>query len=57
MLTPSVANPNWFNIDFPQITANVRYPGSPSQFGGGTLNNVNFVGYTESTFQFPLILK
>ena len=49
----SVANPNFFNVDFTKITAKARYPGVDSDLGGGTLNNVNFKGHTESTFDFP----
>ncbi|WWC92802.1 uncharacterized protein L201_007761 [Kwoniella dendrophila CBS 6074] len=54
----SVANPNWFNADFKEITATARYPGNNTNtFGGGTLYHLNFVGYTQSTFKFPFTLK
>ena len=53
----SVANPNWFNVDFSEINADVTYPGTSAQFGEGTLYNVNFAGHTSSTFDFPLDLK
>jgi hypothetical protein len=55
---PSVANPNWFNVDFKEVSATVRYPGNnTNSFGGGTLYNLDFQGYTDSTFDFPLTLK
>jgi hypothetical protein len=58
VLTNSVANPNWFSANFEQIKATVSYPGvANSDLGGGTLNNVNFAGYTQSTFKFPLAFK
>lgn len=53
----SVSNPNWFNVDFKEITADVKYPKVDSKFGGGTLYNVNFAGHAESGFNFPLALK
>ncbi|KAI9638953.1 uncharacterized protein MKK02DRAFT_41983 [Dioszegia hungarica] len=53
----SVSNPNWFNVDFKEISADVKYPGVDSKFGGGTLYNVNFAGYAESGFSFPLALN
>jgi hypothetical protein len=53
----SVSNPNWFNVDFKEITADVKYPGVDSKFGGGTLYNVNFAGHAQSGFSFPLALK
>ncbi|WVR08008.1 hypothetical protein IAU60_005052 [Kwoniella sp. DSM 27419] len=57
-LSISVANPNWFNADFKEITANARYPGNnTNSFGGGTLYNVDFKGYTASTFDFPFTLN
>nr|XP_018260305.1 uncharacterized protein I303_07223 [Kwoniella dejecticola CBS 10117]OBR82463.1 hypothetical protein I303_07223 [Kwoniella dejecticola CBS 10117] len=57
-LSISVANPNWFNADFKEITATAKYPGNnTNSFGGGTLYNLNFVGYTQSTFDFPFTLN
>nr|XP_019043544.1 hypothetical protein I302_08123 [Kwoniella bestiolae CBS 10118]OCF22474.1 hypothetical protein I302_08123 [Kwoniella bestiolae CBS 10118] len=57
-LSISVANPNWFNADFKEITATAQYPGNNTNtFGGGTLYNLNFVGYTQSTFDFPFTLN
>jgi len=54
----SVANPNWFSVNFQTIKASVSYPGvESSDLGGGQLNNVNFAGYTQSTFNFPLAFK
>jgi len=54
----SVANPNWFSVNFQTIKASVSYPGvDSSDLGGGQLNNVNFAGYTQSTFNFPLAFK
>ncbi|RSH93282.1 hypothetical protein EHS25_007636 [Saitozyma podzolica] len=54
----SVANPNWFNVDFKEVSATVRYPGNnTNSFGGGTLYNLDFQGYTDSTFDFPLTLN
>ncbi len=54
----SVANPNWFSVNFKEIQATARYPGNNTNtFGGGTLFNVDFGGYTESSFQFPFTLK
>ncbi|WWC65830.1 uncharacterized protein I303_108452 [Kwoniella dejecticola CBS 10117] len=42
-LSISVANPNWFNADFKEITATAKYPGNnTNSFGGGTLYNLNF---------------
>ncbi|WWC95829.1 hypothetical protein V866_002696 [Kwoniella sp. B9012] len=42
-LSISVANPNWFNADFKEITATAQYPGNNTNtFGGGTLYNLNF---------------
>lgn len=54
-----MTNPNWFNVNFKEISAVAKYPvGSyQSNFGGGTLYNVDFKGYTQSTFDFPLTLK
>ncbi|EIW71546.1 hypothetical protein TREMEDRAFT_60470 [Tremella mesenterica DSM 1558] len=53
-LSISVANPNWFSVNFKQIQAVAHYPGSDkTSLGGGTLNNVDFKGYTDSTFDFP----
>jgi len=57
-LIVSVANPNWFSVDFKEIQATARYPGNNTNtFGGGTLYNVDFAGYADSTFQFPFTLK
>ena len=57
-LTNSVANPNWFNVDFKEISATVHYPGySNVSLGGGTQYNLDFKGYTDSTFQFPFTFK
>ncbi|OCF34489.1 hypothetical protein I317_04917 [Kwoniella heveanensis CBS 569] len=57
-LSISVANPNWFNANFKEITANARYPGNnTNSFGGGTLYNLDFKGYTASTFDFPFALN
>lgn len=53
----SVANPNWFNVDFKEISADVTYPGVDAEFGSGTLYNVKFAGHTQSTFDFPLDLR
>ncbi|KAL7425051.1 hypothetical protein Q5752_000739 [Cryptotrichosporon argae] len=54
----TVANPNWFDADFKEISADVRYPGNNTNiFGGGELYNVDFKGYTQSTFDFPLALN
>lgn len=52
-----MANPNWFNVDFKEITADVTYPGTSANFGSGSLKNVNFAGHTSSTFDFPLDLQ
>ncbi|WVQ95829.1 hypothetical protein IAU59_002928 [Kwoniella sp. CBS 9459] len=57
-LSISVANPNWFNANFKEISANARYPGNnTNSFGGGTLYNIDFKGYTASTFDFPFALN
>ncbi|KAK4688436.1 hypothetical protein P7C73_g1674, partial [Tremellales sp. Uapishka_1] len=57
-LSISVSNPNWFAADFKEIVAVARYPGNNTNiFGGGSLYNVDFAGYTESTFQFPFTLN
>ncbi|KAL0249929.1 hypothetical protein I308_103232 [Cryptococcus tetragattii IND107] len=57
-LSISVSNPNWFDANFKEITATARYPGNNTNtFGGGTLYNLDFKGYTESTFNFPFTLK
>lgn len=54
----SVSNPNWFDANFKEITATARYPGNNTNtFGGGTLYNLDFKGYTQSTFNFPFTLK
>lgn len=54
----SVANPNWFSVNFKKIDASVTYPGvDNSDLGGGSLTDVNFAGYTQSTFNFPLSFK
>ncbi|WVQ74987.1 hypothetical protein IAR50_004595 [Cryptococcus sp. DSM 104548] len=54
-LNISVANPNWFDANFKKIEATVSYPGNnTNNFGGGTMNNVNFKGYTDSTFVYTL---
>ena len=53
-----MANPNWFNVDFKEISATVHYPGySNVSLGGGTQYNLDFKGYTDSTFQFPFTFK
>jgi hypothetical protein len=43
-LSISVANPNWFNVDFQEVSATAKYPigNYQSDFGGGTLQ-----GYIE----------
>lgn len=51
----SVQNPNWFDANFKKIIADVKYEGG--KFGGGQLNQVNFVAYKQSTFDFPFYLK
>ncbi|KAE8542520.1 hypothetical protein D1P53_001299 [Cryptococcus gattii VGV] len=57
-LSISVSNPNWFDANFKEITATARYPGNNTNtFGGGTLYNLDFKGYTESTFNFPFTLN
>ncbi|WVQ79184.1 hypothetical protein IAT38_001280 [Cryptococcus sp. DSM 104549] len=57
-LSISVSNPNWFDANFKEITATARYPGNnTNSFGGGTLYNLDFKGYTESTFNFPFTLN
>ncbi|ODO00840.1 hypothetical protein L198_03167 [Cryptococcus wingfieldii CBS 7118] len=57
-LNISVANPNWFDANFKNIEATVSYPGNnTNNFGGGSMSNVNFKGYTDSTFVFPFTLN
>nr|XP_031857705.1 uncharacterized protein CI109_006865 [Kwoniella shandongensis]KAA5524777.1 hypothetical protein CI109_006865 [Kwoniella shandongensis] len=57
-LSISVQNPNWFDANFKEISATARYPGNnTNKFGGGTLYNVDFKGYTASTFDFPFTLN
>lgn len=57
-LSITVSNPNWFDANFKEITATARYPGNNTNtFGGGTLYNLDFKGYTESTFNFPFTLN
>lgn len=55
----SVSNPNWFDANFKKISADVKYDAtnSSAQFGSGEKDNVNFRGYTASTFLFPLTLN
>lgn len=57
-LNITVTNPNWFNVNFKRVYADLTYPDVNNiQFGDGRVNSVNFKGYTSSQFIFPFTVK
>ncbi|GAA5841560.1 hypothetical protein JCM11251_001260 [Rhodosporidiobolus azoricus] len=54
----NVINPNFFGADFDRISATAYYPTKPnSQFGGGTMNNVEIKKNSNSTLHFPFTVN
>ncbi|OCB89809.1 hypothetical protein A7U60_g2990 [Sanghuangporus baumii] len=52
----SVENPNYFDVDFKKIKANLTYPLNDMDLGGGEKDGITFKSHTQTTFNFPFTL-
>ncbi|KAL5511141.1 hypothetical protein ACEPAH_4356 [Sanghuangporus vaninii] len=52
----SVDNPNYFDVDFKRIKANLTYPLNDMDLGGGEKDGITFKSDTQTTFNFPFTL-
>ncbi|PAV24018.1 hypothetical protein PNOK_0108600 [Pyrrhoderma noxium] len=52
----SVANPNYFSVNFKKIVVDLTYPINNTDVGGGEKDNIVFKSHTQTTFQFPFTL-
>lgn len=52
----SVDNPNYFDIAFTKIEAQIFYPIDNTPIGGGIANNIDFRSHTQTNFTFPFSL-
>ncbi|KAH9951238.1 hypothetical protein B0H21DRAFT_718000 [Amylocystis lapponica] len=53
----SINNPNYFSVDFSEITASLFYPPNNTAIGGGSANNIDFKSNKETNFTLPLALQ
>jgi len=53
----SVANPNYFDVDFQKIEVEIFYPIHNTPVGGGITNNINFKSRSQTNFTFPFTLS
>ncbi|KAL5529714.1 hypothetical protein ACEPAG_5699 [Sanghuangporus baumii] len=52
----SVDNPNYFDVDFKRIKADLKYPLNSMDLGGGEKDGITFKSHTQTTFNFPFTL-
>ncbi|KAL5489807.1 hypothetical protein ACEPAI_4639 [Sanghuangporus weigelae] len=52
----SVDNPNYFDVDFKRIKADLTYPLNDMDLGGGEKDGISFKSHTQTTFNFPFTL-
>jgi len=55
-LNVSVNNPNFFNVKFKQITADIIYPINNTAIGNGTSKNIDFPSHSSRNFTFPFTI-
>jgi len=53
----SVANPNYFSVDFEKIELQLFYPINNTAVGGGTATNIDFKSRSLTNFTFPFTLS
>jgi len=53
----SVANPNYFSVDFEKIEVELFYPIKNTPVGGGITTNIDFKSNSRTNFTFPFTLS